>query len=82
MHKNLKFLGEFVGHLAMGAVMLAALVAFGAAAELLVQWVAPIVRDEEFVATMRGVGRIYRYADVVFAVWWVVFSTNKAIKEM
>lgn len=77
-----KILGEFVGHLATGAAMFVALMLFGGALNLLVHWADPIVGDEMFSYLMKWVERVILYADVAFIVWWVVYSTYKAIKEL
>lgn len=80
--KHLKTLGEYVGHLAVGAAMFAALLLFGGALNMLVQWLSPVIGDESFADLMLMVEKIILYADIVFIVWWAVFSTYKAIKEM
>lgn len=77
-----RVVGEYVGHLAIGAVMFAALLVFGGALNLLVQWAAPIIGDESFVYLMKAVEKAILYADVAFIVWWAIWSTYKAIKEM
>jgi ABC-type uncharacterized transport system permease subunit len=82
MKKNLKILGEFVGHLAIGAAMFSALLLFGGAVSVMVHWATPMIHDEAFVGAMMLVDKVILYADVVFIVWWAVFSTYKAIKEI
>jgi len=82
MKKKLWILGEYVGHLAIGAAMFAALLAFGGALNLLVHWATPIIGDESFASLMKTVERIILYADVAFIVWWSIYSTYLAIKEM
>jgi len=82
MKKNLTVLGEFLGHLAVGATMFVALLLFGAGLNLLVQWIAPIVGDDSFSELMKLVEKIILYGDVVFIVWWVSISIYGAIKEI
>lgn len=82
MKKHLLILGEFVGHLAVGAGMFAALLMFGGALNMLVHWAGPIVGDEAFASLMKLVEKVILYADVTFIIWWAFFSTFKAIKEM
>jgi len=80
--KKLKILGEYVGHLAVGAAMFAALLLFGGALNLLVHWAGPAIGDDSFSALMQQVEKVILYADIAFIVWWAIFSTYKAIKEM
>ena len=82
MKKHLKVLGEYVGHLAVGAAMFAALLLFGGSINSLVHWFAPIIGDESFVDLMTLVEKVILYADIAFIVWWAIYSTYKAIKEM
>lgn len=82
MKSHLKILGEYVGHLAIGAAMFAALLLFGGALNLLVHWAEPIIGDESFSNLMKQVEKIILYGDITFIVWWALFSTYKAIKEM
>lgn len=79
---HITVLGEFVGHLAIGSAMFAALLAFGGSLNLLVHWIEPLIGDESFSSAMKLVEKILMYADVVFLVWWAIFSTYKAIREM
>ncbi len=80
--KKLMILGEYVGHLAMGTVMFAALMLFGGAINLLVHWAGPIVNDAYFIQLMMLVEKTILYADVVFVVWWAIYSTYKAIRNL
>ncbi|WP_126448386.1 hypothetical protein [Sulfuricystis multivorans] len=80
--RKVKILGEFVGHLAVGAAMFAALLLFGGFISMLVHWVEPVVGDAQFIFLMKVVEKIILYADVGFVVWWAIYSTYKAIKEM
>ena len=48
MKRKLKILGEFVGHLAIGAAMFVALLLFGGGLNMLVHWFGPIVGDDSF----------------------------------
>ncbi|MFB0936068.1 MAG: hypothetical protein QMB52_09855 [Propionivibrio sp.] len=79
---QLKILGEYVGHLAVGAVMFTALLVFSGLVKLAVHWTGNIVGDAEFTVVMAIVELVMLYADVVFLVWWALYSTFKAIKEM
>lgn len=82
MKKHIEILGEYVGHLCIGAAMFAALLLFGGAINMLVHWVEPIIGDESFATLMKSVEKVILYADVAFIIWWAIFSTYKAIKEM
>lgn len=82
MRKNLKILGEYIGHLAVGAAMFAALLLFGGVINILVHWAGPIIGDASFADLMKWVEKVILYADIAFISWWAVFSTYKAIKEM
>lgn len=79
---KLKVLGEYLGHLAMGAMMFAALLFFGGALNLLVQAASPVVKDAFFTLLMSWVEKTILYADIVFVVWWSVYSTYKAIRNI
>lgn len=82
MHKKLRVLGEYVGQLVIGAAMFSAVLLFGVGLSLLVQWSEPVVSDAGFSQLMKLVEKIIIYSDVMFVVWWVVFSTYNALKEM
>ncbi len=75
-------LGNYFGHLAIGAAMFAALQLFGVGLNLLVQWSEPVVADTGFSQLMKIVEKIILYSDVVLVVWWAVFSTYRAIQEL
>lgn len=80
--RHLKTLGEYVGHLVIGAAMFVALLLFGGGLNKLVHWLGPVIGDESFVDLMKIVEKVILYADIAFIVWWAIFSTYKAIKEM
>jgi len=80
--KKFRVLGEYVGHLLMGALMFLALLLFSGALNLFVHWFGPMIGDETFVSLMKAVERIILYTDVAFLVWWAIYSTYKAVKEM
>ena len=80
-NKYAKVLGEYIGHLAVGAAMFTALLVFSGLVKLAVHWIGNFVGDPQFAAVMTLVERVMLYSDVVFLVWWTVFSTYKAIKE-
>jgi hypothetical protein len=82
MKKKLWILGEYVGHLMLGFAMAAALLLFGGGLNMLVHWASPIIGDESFTGLMMMVDKLIMYADVAFIVWWAIYSTYKAIKEM
>lgn len=82
MKKKLWVLGNYVGHLLIGGAMFAALLFFGGALNKLVQWAGPIIGDPSFSDLMKIVEKVILYSDVVFIVWWTIYSTYKAIKEL
>ena len=82
MFKQFMILGKFIGHLLMGGAMFAALLIFGGALNMLVQWAGPIIGDDSFVYLMKLVERCILYLDIIFIIWWAVYSTFYAIKEM
>jgi len=82
MKKKLWLLGEYIGHLCVGSAMFAALLLFGGTLNILVQWAEPIIGDDSFLSLMKLVEKLILYADVAFIVWWAIYSTYKAIKEM
>ena len=79
MERQLRILGEYVAHLIVGAIMFAALLAFGVGLNLLVQSAESIISDATFLRLIRAVEQAILYADVIFLVWWTGFSTYNAI---
>lgn len=82
MRRKLRTLGEYVGHLVVGAGMFAVLLLFGIGLHVMVAWSESFVSDAAFLQLMRIVEKVILYSDVVFVVWWTVFSTYKAIQEL
>jgi hypothetical protein len=82
MKKKYRIFGEYVGHLGIGAGMFAALLIFGGAVNEMVRLADGIIGDSTFLNLMEVVEKVILYADVVFIVWWAIYSTYKAIKEM
>lgn len=82
MKKKLAIFGEYVGHLAIGAAMFAALLLFGGSLNKLVHWATPVIGDDSFSDLMKVVEKVILYADIAFIIWWAIYSTYKAIKEM
>jgi uncharacterized membrane protein len=82
MSRQLRVLGKYVGHLIVGATMFAALLSFGIATNILVQWSEPLVKDSTFGQLMRLVEKVILYSDVLLLMWWTAFSTYKAIVEL
>jgi len=82
MDNNLRILGEFIGHLAVGSAMFVALMLFGGLINFVVHWAEPLLNDVYFVDLMIMAERIILYADVLFITWWAIYSTYRAIKEM
>ncbi|MCC7696796.1 hypothetical protein ACWYXK_08595 [Janthinobacterium lividum] len=82
MKHHLKILGEYVGHLTIGALMFAALLFFGGVLNVLVHWATPIVGDNSFANLMKIVEKIILYTDATFIMYWAIYSTYTAIKEM
>jgi hypothetical protein len=82
MPRPLRVLGKYFGHLIVGAAMFAALLSFGIATNDLVQWSEPLVRDSRFGQLMSPVEKVILYSDVLLLVWWMAFSTYKAIMEL
>lgn len=82
MKQKLWVLGEYLGHLVIGTVMFVALLLFGGGLSMLVHWAMPIIGDDSFSGLMKVVEKIILYADIAFIVWWAIYSTYRAIKEM
>jgi hypothetical protein len=59
MRKKVRVLGEYIGHLVMGACMFTALLLFGGALNVLVRWTAPLFSDQAFVRLMENVEKIH-----------------------
>ena len=82
MRRKLNVLGEYVGHLVVGAGMFATLLSFGIALHLLVEWSEPLVADRGFLQLMKIVEKVILYLDAAFTIWWAMFSTYKAIEAL
>lgn len=82
MKKYKSILGEYVAHLVVGAAMFTALLVFGGMVNLAVHWAGPIINDAAFIDLMTMVEKVILYSDVVLLLWWTLFSTFKAIKEI
>jgi hypothetical protein len=82
MRTKLAILGEYVGHLVVGAAMFAALLFFGVALHLLADWAETLLADRAFFQLMRFVERVILYSDVALLVWWTGYSTYKAIGSL
>lgn len=82
MKKKLTVLGEYVGHLAVGAAMFLALLLFGGSLNVIVHWATPMIGDDGFSDLIKVAEKVILYADVAFIIWWAIYSTYKAIKEM
>lgn len=82
MKKNIKLLGEYVGHLVLGAIMFTLLLLFGGGLNKLVHFTAPFIGDSSFSDLMKLVETVILYADVTFVVWWAAYSTYQLVKGM
>jgi len=82
MHHKLNVLGEYVGHLVVGAGMFAALLAFGIVLNVLVEWSEPLVADRTFLQLMKLVEKVILYSDATLTIWWAMYSTYKAIEAL
>lgn len=78
----MKVIGEFFGHLAMGAVMFVALLVFGGSLNLLVHFVEPFFGDGLFITVVNFVEQAILFGDACFMLFWVGFSTLKAVKGL
>lgn len=83
MEKKSKFeiLGEFVGHLLLGAAMWVALALVSGALNFFSHWYSGVV-GSELGGLLKLAEQGMLYADMVFMAWWVTFSTVKAIKDL
>lgn len=61
---RLRVLGAYIGHLAAGAGMFAALLAVGAGVDLLTQWSSRLVSNRAFVPLMTVVQRLILHTDI------------------
>ena len=82
MRAKLAVLGEYVGHLVVGAAMFAALLFFGVALHMLADWAETLLADRAFFQLMRFVERFILYSDVALLIWWTAFSTYQAIERL
>ena len=82
MKEKWRIVGNFFGHLAMGAAMFTGLLVFGTVLRLALGLVSSIVNDGHFIAVMYYVESVILYADVMFLIWWSLYSMYKAIKEL
>lgn len=82
MKTKYKILGEFFGHLAFGAMMFVGLLLFGGALNLFAHWGIVYVGDQSFTYAMLLVEKLILFADIILTLWWTIWSTYKAMKEM
>ena len=82
MRTKMEVLGEFVGHLVVGAAMFVALLFTGAGLSMLVRFVSDWLHDPFFGQAMHLAERVLLVADVLFMLWWTAFSTVRAVKEL
>jgi hypothetical protein len=82
MKDKFRVLGEYIGHLAIGSAMFLALLAFGGLLNMAIHWIGPVIGDDSFTDLMKLVEKVILYADIAFIVWWAIYSTYRAIKEM
>jgi len=75
-------LGAYVAHLSIGALMYLALMVFGGTLHRLEQWARPLVDDERFTRVMSWVESLILLSDAALVVWWSLYSTCLAIKEL
>lgn len=68
-----------MGHLVVGAIMFAALMAFGVGLNLLVQSAESIISGATFLRLIRAVAQAILYADVIFLVWWTGSTYNAIV---
>lgn len=78
---KLEVLGEFVGHLFLGAAMFVVVFLTGGALSIFVHWVAPFF-DSGFISLMMLLENVILYSDAIFFIWWTVYSTYRVIKEL
>ena len=78
MRQELRIVGKYIAHLAIGAMMFSALLFLGVGLDLLLRWLQPIL-DPTFLVLLRVVERVILYSDVVLLLWWTAFSTYRAI---
>lgn len=62
--------------------MFLALLAFGGLLNMAIHWIGPVIGDDSFTDLMKLVEKVILYADIAFIVWWAIYSTYRAIKEM
>jgi hypothetical protein len=70
--------GEYIGHLAVGAAMFSALLFFGVGLNLLIKWLEGYL-EPAFLLAVRLVEAVILYADVVLLLCWTAFATYNAI---
>ena len=82
MRPKLSILGEYVGHLAVGAAVFAALLFVVVVLHLLADWAETLLLDRAFLQLIRFVEKLILYSDVTLLVWWTGYSTQKAIERL
>lgn len=73
---------EYLGHLVIGALMFLALLAVGGALNKIVHWAGPVIGDPHFVWVVTWVEKVILYGDVLFILWWVIYSTYQAVSKL
>lgn len=81
-NRNRKILAEFFGHMLTGAAMFIGMALLAVGLSRFVDWL-PFLRKASLAADLlHGVEQCILIADVCFFVWWLVYSTYKAAKEL
>lgn len=81
MKRNLLIFAEYLSHLIIGSLMFVSLLLIGAALHGVILWVAPFLGNHGLISLMEWAEQIIIWADVVFLVWWYLYSTVRAIRE-
>ncbi|WP_041930368.1 hypothetical protein [Methylibium petroleiphilum] len=80
--KNLTILAEFFGHMLTGAAMFVGMALLAVGLSRFVDWL-PFLHSSSLAAgLLHGVEQCILFADAVFFVWWLIYSTYKALKEL
>lgn len=66
----------------MGAVIFLAVLLANAGVAVAVHWASAWVHDGSFTDVMTYADKLVRLVDVLFYLWWVVYSTYRAAKEI
>ncbi|RJX72652.1 hypothetical protein [Pseudomonas sp. LS-2] len=80
--KKLEMLGEYLAHVLMGIAFFLMLALASLFLSLVTHWVGTLDAGKHLVPYLETIEMLIMIGDCVFVVWWLIFSTWKACKQI